>query len=76
MGCLADVLDASGVFSSDPASETGLLNGVRRTVEACDRLSRMGEHNRQKVSQWTWERATEATKALYDHCLSEAGPAR
>lgn len=75
-GCLADVLDPSGAFLYDPNSETGLLEGMQRAIEAGDALSRMGQYNRQKVSQWTWEKAALATRALYDRCLSEAGSAR
>ncbi len=75
VGCLADVLDPSGAFLYDPACETGLLANMRQAVEAKDRLAEMGEHNRQKVSQWTWEKAARATLALYDRCLSRGRPA-
>ncbi len=75
LGCLADVLDASGAFLYDPEGEAGLLENMRRAVEARDTLGRMGAHNREKVSQWTWEKAAHATKALYERCLpgAEAG---
>lgn len=76
MGCLADVLDESGAFLYDPESETGLLEGMQRAIDVRDTLARRGEYNRQKASQWTWERAALATRALYDRCLSEAGSAR
>ena len=76
MGCLADVLDESGAFLYDPESETGLLEGMRRAIDVRDTLAQMGEYNRQKASQWTWQRAAAATMALYDRCLSEAGSAR
>lgn len=70
VGCLADVLDASGAFQYDPECETGLLASMWRALDAQDRLAEMGEHNREKASQWTWEKAAEATLALYDRCLS------
>ncbi len=74
--CLADVLDESGAFLYDPESETGLLEGMRRAIDVRDTLAQRGEYNRQKASQWTWEKAAAATRALYDRCLSEAGSAR
>ncbi len=70
MGSLADVLDESGAFLYDPESQTGLLEGIREAIERADALPQMGEHNRRKAAQWTWEKAAEATKALYDRCLS------
>jgi len=70
MGCLTDVLDASGAFLYDPACETGLLESMRRVVERADTLAAMGEYNRQKASQWTWASAAAATRTLYDRCLS------
>jgi beta-1,4-mannosyltransferase len=73
-GCLTDVLDSSGAFLYDPGVETGLTESLRQAVEAREMLASMGEHNRQKASEWTWERAAQATKALYDGCLSD-GPA-
>ncbi len=68
VGCLGDVLDASGAFLYDPESETGLAESMRGAIVAKDRLAQMGDHNRDKVSQWTWESAAEATLALYDRC--------
>lgn len=76
LGCLADVFDESGAFLYDPESESGLREGMRRAINVRDTLAQMGEHNRRKAAQWTWAKAAEATKALYDRCLSEAGPAR
>jgi beta-1,4-mannosyltransferase len=73
MQCLTDVLDDSGAFLYDPESETGLLENMRRAVGAANTLVRMGAHNRQKASQWTWAKAAAATKALYDRCLSGTG---
>jgi len=75
IGCLADVLDASGAFLYDPECETGLLESMRCAVEARDTLGRMGAHNQEKVLQWTWQKAAEATRALYERCLPGAGPA-
>lgn len=75
MGSLADVLDESGAILYDPESETGLLEGIQQAIDVRDTLAQMGEYNRQKASQWTWERAAAATRALYDRCLSEAGSA-
>jgi beta-1,4-mannosyltransferase len=72
IGCLADVLDASGAFLYDPECEAGLLESMRRAVEARDTLGRMGAHNREKVLQWTWQKAAEATNALYERCLPRA----
>lgn len=74
IGCLADVLDDSGAFLYEGGPETGLTESMRRAVEAKEGLARMGEHNRKKVSQWTWAKAAEATKALYERCLPQ--PAR
>jgi len=72
IGCLADVLDASGAFLYDPKREAGLFESMQRAVEAGDLLGRMGAHNRERVLQWTWARAAEATKALYKRCLPDA----
>jgi len=72
MGCLADVLDAPGAFLYEPESETGLLESMRHAVEAKGRLTQMGRHNRDTASQWTWEKAAEATKALYERCQARA----
>ncbi|UCD51000.1 MAG: glycosyltransferase [Phycisphaerales bacterium] len=69
IGCLGDVLDASGAFLYDPECETGLVKSMRRAVEAKHTLGRMGAHNHDKVLQWTWEKAAEATKTLYERCL-------
>lgn len=76
IGCLADVLDDSGAFLYDPESETGLVESMRRAVEAKEGLARMGELNRKTVSQWTWAKAAEATQALYQCCLPRATQAR
>lgn len=75
IGCLADVLDASGAFLYDPECEGGLLESMRHAVEARDALGRMGAHNRDRVSQWTWAKAAEATRAVYEQCLPSAGSA-
>ena len=72
IGCLAEVLDDSGAFLYDPGDETGLLESMRRAVEAEDGLAQMGRHNREKAAQWTWEKAADATKALYERCLPAA----
>lgn len=72
-GCLADVLDSSGAFLYDPRVETGLTESLRQAVEAREMLPSMGGHNRRKASEWTWEHAAQATRALYDRCLSD-GP--
>jgi len=75
IGCLADVLDASGAFLYDGESETGLLESLRRTVEAKAVLPEMGRHNREMAFQWTWEKAATATRALYERCLYGTGQA-
>lgn len=72
IGCLADVLDASGAFLYDTESEMGLLESMRHAVEAKNALVQMGQHNRDRASQWTWKKAAEATKALYECCRSRA----
>ncbi len=71
IGSLTDVLDESGAFLYDPDCETGLLEALWRAIDAADALPRMGEHNRRKASQWTWQKAAASTRALYDCCLSE-----
>lgn len=71
MGSLGDVLDESGAFLYDPESEMGLREGIQEAIERADTLPQMGEHNRRKAAQWTWAKAAEATKTLYDRCLSE-----
>ena len=66
IGCLADVLDPSGAFLYDVQDEEGLLENLRRAVEARETLGQMGGHNKKKVAQWTWEKAAQETKALYE----------
>ncbi len=75
-GCLPDVLDDSGAFLYDPEDPTGLLDSLRHAVEARDRLVEMGRHNRSKAASWTWAQAAEATRALYEQCLSGRSPSR
>ena len=73
IGCLRDVLDDSGAFLYDAESEAGLLESMRHALEARGDLPRMGRHNREAASHWTWEKAAEATKALYECCRPGAG---
>lgn len=72
-GSLADVLDTSGAFLYDPECEEGLLDAIQRALGAKDALIRMGEHNRQRASQWTWDNAARMTLAVYERFLAGNG---
>jgi glycosyltransferase involved in cell wall biosynthesis len=69
-GCLSDVLDRGGAFLYEADDPDGLLNTMRKVVRKADVLDRMGRHNRERASLWTWERMAETTAHLYRRCLA------
>jgi len=62
LGCMPETLDDRGAFLYDPGA---LREALTHAIDGRDELPRMGAHNREKVSAWTWQRAAEATLAIY-----------
>ncbi|WP_163698109.1 glycosyltransferase family 4 protein [Adonisia turfae] len=64
-GHIGEVLDDLGAFLYDPDSPDGLRQALHASMQASDQLSKMGQHNYQIVSHWTWDTIAEKTLAAY-----------
>jgi beta-1,4-mannosyltransferase len=62
LGCMPETLDDAGAFLYESGQ---LREALIRALEARGELPRMGAHNREKVSEWTWERIAVETAAVY-----------
>lgn len=69
MGCIGEVLDDEGGFAYDPNAEGALLGALRNAVDRRVDLPAMGEHNRQSIEEWDWDRVGRMTLDVYEHCV-------
>ncbi|WP_163669967.1 glycosyltransferase family 4 protein [Adonisia turfae] len=64
-GHIGEVLDDVGAFLYDPDLPDGLLQALHASMQPPERLDKMGQHNYQVASHWTWDMITEKTLAVY-----------
>jgi beta-1,4-mannosyltransferase len=68
-GCMEDMLDDLGSFLYNPEEEDGLLNALKRSTEAKNKLLQMGLHNRAIAETWDWPKVAAMTAEVYETCL-------
>ena len=64
-GHIGEVLDDVGAFLYDPDLPDGLLQALHASMQPPEQLDKMGQHNYQVASHWTWDVITEKTLAVY-----------
>lgn len=64
-GCIKEVLDDGGGFLYEPDDEEGLNSAIAMALQKKSDLLRMGEHNRQMIEEWNWERIAQMTFKVY-----------
>lgn len=64
-GCIKEVLDDGGGFLYEPDDEEGLSKAIAMALQKKSDLLRMGEHNRDKIEEWNWERIAQMTFKVY-----------
>lgn len=69
IGCLKETLDDSGAFLYEPDAQDGLLQVINQAIEQRENLAAMGQHNRQIVNQWSWDRIALMTSKVYQRCF-------
>lgn len=69
LGCIPDVLDERGAFVYDPMLPDGLRNAMELAIQDRARLSEMGEYNRRRAEQWSWDRVAKKTADIYAQSL-------
>lgn len=72
IGCIPDVLDSKGSFLYDPSAKDGLLEAMRRALDAD--LKKMGKHNFQLAKRLRWDDIARQTYEVYQECLRERRP--
>ena len=64
-GCIKEVLDDEGGFLYEPEDEEGLKSAIAIALQKKSDLPRMGEHNKQMIEEWNWERIAQMTFKVY-----------
>jgi glycosyltransferase involved in cell wall biosynthesis len=69
LGCLQDVLDNTGAFMYESKDKDGLVNALKFVCTNKEKLEGMGQYNRHKVLQWSWDFVASETKKVYLDCI-------
>ena len=65
LGCLPDMIGERGGVLYDPAETDSLERALREAVSAPEKLREMGDRNRQKAAELTWEHVACSMHAVY-----------
>jgi len=69
LGCMPEVLNSSGSFLYDPGEQDGLLNAMKRAMDAKARLLEMGNYNLSLAKKLDWRDIAASTYRVYESCL-------
>lgn len=70
VGFFNEVLDDLGSFLYDFDNENGLLDAIVLASKDRQKVVKMGEHNFNLASQWSWDYVSQETLNLYRSCLN------
>lgn len=76
LGCICDTLDDDGGILYDPLDEDALQNALAAALTRQSDLEEMGQHNLERVSDWTWAGIAQATCSVYFPGRVLSAPAR
>ena len=65
LGSIIDVLDENGAILYDQTQPQGLKEALHKALECKNRLNKMGEHNYQKATEWSWDNMAKTTVDTY-----------
>ena len=69
LGCMPEVLNSSGSFLYDPGEQDGLLNAMKRAMDAKARLLEMGNYNLSLAKKLDWRDIAVSTYGVYESCV-------
>ena len=70
VGFFDDLLDNSGAFLYNPDDKDGLLQAMEDALANKNKIVEMGEYNKRKAEQWSWQYVVTETLKVYDSCLN------
>jgi glycosyltransferase involved in cell wall biosynthesis len=72
-GCIPDTLGPDGGIVYPPDDPQGLGNALFEVYRRRNELTAMGEANRRRTEEWTWDRVAAETVRVYDEVLGRRG---
>ncbi|MFC1704050.1 glycosyltransferase [Candidatus Omnitrophota bacterium] len=70
LGSLGELLDDKGAFLYDPTSKQGLPQAITTAIQNEKTLPGMGQYNKCRVQENSWDRVAEMTVELYKQSIS------
>lgn len=68
-GCIPDTVGSDGGIVYPPDDPQGLANALAEVYRRRNELTAMGEANRRRMEEWTWDRVAAETVRVYEEVL-------